>query len=108
MSKNPSMRDLQQFVGAVKQSLDARLDGLSLKLLDLGLRTGKAAVHTPGVKVLVVQGWVQRPITQEVKEFSIRFGADIGAETQPEDVGELCTSIVESCEKAFWPTVASA
>lgn len=108
MSKKPTMRELQQFTNAVKQVLDARLEGLSLKLLDVGLQTGKSDIELPGATVLKVRGWVQRPITQEVKEFSIRFGADIGAETQPEDVDELCVAILESCERAFWPTVASA
>lgn len=104
----PTHRDLQQFVAAVHVQLEKRLEGLSLKVLDLGLKAGKSDLHLPDTTVLVICGWVQGPITQEVKEFSIRFGADIGAETQPEDVGELCTKIVESCERAFWPTVASA
>lgn len=94
-------RQLQQFVDAVRERLTFRLEPVSLKLLDLGLKKGKSEVITPGTEIYVVAGWVQRPATQEVKTFSMRFGAELG-ETTVEDVDPLCAAIVGSCVEQFF------
>ena len=106
--KKANQRDLDQFVAAVKTRLGSRLEAVSLELLDLGLKKGKAEVLTPGAEIFILIGWVKRTITGEVKDFNIRFGADIGDDTQPGDVDELCKAIVDSCLLAFYPKVASA
>lgn len=105
--KAATQNELEQFVAVVKERLAFRLEAVSLNLIDLGLKRGKAEVLTPGSEVLIVAGWVQRPATQEVKEFSIRVGADMG-ETGPEEVGPLCKAIVDSCLEAFYPKIAHA
>ena len=105
--RQTTQEDLNQFTQAVGQRLDSRLKGVSLDLLDIGLKRGDAAVLTPGVDVLILVGWVTRPATREVKDFSIRIGVDIGVTTDVEAVDPLCQKIVESLVRAFYPTVAS-
>ncbi len=106
--KQTTQEELNQFTETVGKRLDFRLKGVSLSLLDIGLKRGDATVLTPGVDVLVLVGWVTRPATGEMKDFSIRIGASIGATTDVESIDPLCQKIVENLVRAFYPTVASA
>lgn len=96
------MREAIQFLEVVKAALEARLEAVNLKLLDIGLRENDGKVITPGVKQYAIVGWVQHPASGKTSMFTTRLGGTFGY-TSPEDVQPLVIHMVKSLVDDFYP-----
>lgn len=98
--KRAERADLQAFVDVVKVSLEVRLNAVSLKLQDIGLRYGEVI---DGKQTYQVFGLVERPITQQIKGFKVTVGGKI-RHTEPADVEPLAKEIHKQIMKSFYET----
>lgn len=96
------MREAIQFLEVVKEALEARLEAVSLKLVDIGLREHEGAIITPGVKQYGIVVWVLNPVSGRTSMAVTRLGGSFGY-TSPDDVQPLVKEMVKKVVEDFYP-----